>query len=200
MCYGDTCCCKRCYLFPHKSCAEYPTEIQLSLHQDHPLKLQTGTSKFRERCDLCNYICRGLTFRCEVCNFKIDFTCARMLIDFRKNDNYYIKHYSHCHDLSINKKKMNDDACSYACNKHVSVEGYSCSKCGFYLHKSRSLDLIEHYGDYKHIKTPSTTIHLKSFTIKIKSLVLFIAMYAANIALGLPTFASCASTTCMSTV
>ena len=136
----------------HKSCAEYPTEIQLSLHLDHPLKLQTGTSRFRERCDLCNYICRGLTFRCEVCNFKIDFTCARMLIDFRKNDYYYIKHYSHCHDLSINKKKMNDDACSYACNKHISVEGYSRSKCGFYLHKSRSLDLIEHYRDYKHIQ------------------------------------------------
>ena len=104
VCYGDTYCCKRCYFFLHKSCAEYPTEIQLSLHLDHPLKLQTGTSKFRERCDFC-----------EVCNFKIDFTYARMLLDFHENDSYYIKHYSHRHDLSINKKKMNDDACCCAC-------------------------------------------------------------------------------------
>lgn len=47
---------------------------------------------------------------------------------------------------------MNDDACCYACNKHVSIEGYGCSKCSFYLHKSCSLDLIEHYRDYKHIQ------------------------------------------------
>ena len=63
VCDGATFCCKPCYFFLHKSCASYPTEINLSLHSDHPLML--STRKERERCAFCNLICQSLTFRCD---------------------------------------------------------------------------------------------------------------------------------------
>ena len=63
VCDGATYFCKPCYFFLHASCAKYPTEINLSLHSDHPLML--STRKKRERCDFCNLICQALTFRCD---------------------------------------------------------------------------------------------------------------------------------------
>ena len=71
VCNGATYYCKPCYFFLHESCAENPTEINLSLHLDHSLLLSTREE--RERCDFCNLICQALTFRCDLCNFKIDY-------------------------------------------------------------------------------------------------------------------------------
>ncbi len=159
VCDGAIYCCKRCHFFLHKSCAEYPTEIKLSLHSDHPLTLGTGTT--RERCNFCNLIWRALTFRCDICNFKIDFTCARMLIQFRESvtNGNEIEHYSDQHKLSLrNNKIMDNDAHCYACKKklfgeQLSGEYYYCFFCSFYLHRSCSIDLIEHYRDnYKQIQ------------------------------------------------
>ncbi|KAL4637021.1 hypothetical protein ACB092_03G050900 [Castanea dentata] len=41
----------------------------------------------------------------------------------------------------------------YSCWEQLSTSSkvFNCSDCDFYLHKSCSLDLIEHYRDYKHI-------------------------------------------------
>ena len=154
VCDGAIYCCKRCHFFLHKSCAEYPTEIKLSLHSDHPLTLGTGTT--RERCNFCNLICRALTFRCDMCNFKIDFTCARMLIQFRESvtNGNEIEHYSDQHKLSLrNNKIMDNDPHCYACKKQFSDEYYYCFFCRFYLHRSCSIDLIENYRDnYKQIQ------------------------------------------------
>uniref|UniRef100_A0A2N9IKR7 Phorbol-ester/DAG-type domain-containing protein n=1 Tax=Fagus sylvatica TaxID=28930 RepID=A0A2N9IKR7_FAGSY len=155
VCDGATYCCKRCHFFLHKSCAEYPTRIKLSLHSDHPLTLGTGTT--RERCNFCNLICRALTFRCDMCNFKIDFTCACMLIQFCESvtNGNDIEHYSDQHKLSFwGYGPMDDDAHCYACKKPVSFKFYYCFNCSFYLHSSCSIDLIEHYRDnYKQIQT-----------------------------------------------
>ena len=115
-CDGDIYCCKRCYFFLHRSCAEYPTKIQLSLHSNHPLTLRTGTAKIRECCDFCNLTCQALTFRCDPCNFKIDFSCVCMLINFPELNK--ISHFSHHHhSLKLNNNAMNDDAFCYACKK-----------------------------------------------------------------------------------
>ncbi|KAL4600108.1 hypothetical protein ACB092_11G174100 [Castanea dentata] len=155
VCHGATYSCEPCYFFLHMSCAWYRTEIELPLHSDHPLMLRTR--KERERCDFCNLVSQALTFRCDLCNFKIDYLCARMLIELQKdidaND-----HFSHPHSLfrqdSFFLIRGTVNANCYACRKPISISSssYKCSACAFYLHNSCSLDLIEHYRHYKHIQ------------------------------------------------
>uniref|UniRef100_A0A7N2LGK8 Phorbol-ester/DAG-type domain-containing protein n=1 Tax=Quercus lobata TaxID=97700 RepID=A0A7N2LGK8_QUELO len=139
VCDGATYCCKPCYFFLHVSCAMYPTEIKLSLHSDHPLML--STRKERERCDFCNLICQALTFRCDLCDFKIDFLCARMLINLK--------------EIYLPSILTDGTANCYACREQLSsrpFQSYECSDCAFYLHESGDLDLIGHYRHYKHIQ------------------------------------------------
>nr|POF14420.1 hypothetical protein CFP56_49750 [Quercus suber] len=166
VCDGATYCCKPCYFFLHASCAKSPAEIQLScLHSDHPLML--STRKERERCDFCNLMCQALTFRCDLCDFKIDYLCARMINElhepqesdpFREIDSFrQIDHFSHPHSLfrhnSILSRGTGNANC-YACQEQLSSSSpfYGCSDCAFYLHESCSRDLIEHYRHYKHIQ------------------------------------------------
>ncbi|KAL0007531.1 hypothetical protein SO802_009033 [Lithocarpus litseifolius] len=155
VCDGATYCCKPCYFFLHASCAAYPTEIKLSLHLDHPLLL--STRKERERCDFCNLIiCQALTFRCDLCNFKIDYLCARMLIELPKLSKK-IDHFSHPHSLHFDfhiTPRGTVNANCYACRKQIPYysQNYGCSGCPFYLHESCRRDLIEHYRHYKHIQ------------------------------------------------
>ena len=151
VCDGATYCCKPCYFFLHESCAMYPTEINLSLHSDHPLML--SSRKERERCDFCNLICQALTFRCDLCNFKIDYLCAF----FRGENGKEIDHFSHPHSLFLQYGFLTGDtgnANCYACREQLSSSSrfYECSDCAFYLHESCSRDLIEHYRHYKHIQ------------------------------------------------
>ena len=118
---------------------------------DHPLML--CTRKGRDRCDFCNLICQALTFRCDSCNFKIDYLCARMLIELhelKKTD-----HFSHPHSLFFPYRiPLGGNVNCYAFREQLpsSSPFYECSDCAFYLHKSCSLDLIKHYRDYKHIQ------------------------------------------------
>ena len=148
MCDGATYCCKPCYFFLHKSCAMYPTKIEFfSLHSDHPLML--SNRKERERCDFCNLTCQALTFRCDLCNFKIDYLCARMLMELPKLQE--IDHFSHPHFLHCNRRVTTYAKCN-ACGKRCIGDFYDCHKCHFYLHTSCGLDLIKHYRHYKHIQ------------------------------------------------
>uniref|UniRef100_A0A7N2LFM6 Phorbol-ester/DAG-type domain-containing protein n=1 Tax=Quercus lobata TaxID=97700 RepID=A0A7N2LFM6_QUELO len=117
---------------------------------DHPLGL--STTKGRERCDFCNLICQDLTFRCDLCNFKIDYLCASMLIELHKLSK--IDHFSHPHSLLLhNSISLGGNANCYACWEQLSFSSpfYNCSKSSVYLHKSCSVNLIKHYRDYKHI-------------------------------------------------
>ncbi|XP_050282533.1 uncharacterized protein LOC126723251 [Quercus robur] len=107
----------------------------------------SSTRKERERCDFCNLICQALTFRCDSCNFKIDYLCARMLVD----------HFSHPRSLFRHNSILTGgtgNANCYACREQLSSssQSYECSDCAFYLHESCSRDLIEHYRHYKHKK------------------------------------------------
>ena len=152
VCDGATYCCKPCYFFLHASCAKYPTKINLSLHSDHPLML--STRKEREHCDFCNLTCQALTFRCDLCNFKIDYLCALMLTQVPQL--IKIDHFSHPHSLLLNYRiphSGNGSTNCYACREQLLFPRpfYKCSDCAFYLHHSCSVDLIKHYRDYKHI-------------------------------------------------
>uniref|UniRef100_A0A7N2R2V4 Phorbol-ester/DAG-type domain-containing protein n=1 Tax=Quercus lobata TaxID=97700 RepID=A0A7N2R2V4_QUELO len=175
VCDGATYCCKPCYFFLHKSCAEYPTEINLPLHSEKcskVLPLTLSTRKERERCNFCNLICQALTFRCDLCDFKIDFLCAKLRksdlfrqIDFSSKIDRFrqidfsskIDHFSHPHSLFLQDGFLTGDtgnANCYACREQLSSSSrfYECSDCAFYLHESCSRDLIKHYRHYKHIQ------------------------------------------------
>uniref|UniRef100_A0A7N2LFY6 Phorbol-ester/DAG-type domain-containing protein n=1 Tax=Quercus lobata TaxID=97700 RepID=A0A7N2LFY6_QUELO len=169
VCDGETYCCNRCYFFLHKSCAEYPTEIQLYFHSEHPLMLHSGTTKERERCDFCNLICQSLTFRCDLCNFKIHFRCARMLNRYNECDasSKYVRNSTYRHSLFLSNTNMNDvskhiqnawihnhpfsivyhshkstyHGCT-ACGQYCNGPTYVCFLCRFSLHES-CLELLQ---------------------------------------------------------
>ena len=65
-----------------------------------------------------------------------------------------IDHFGHPHSLFLhNSILISGYANCYSCWEQLSTSSkvFNGSDCDFYLHKSCSLDLIEHYRDYKHI-------------------------------------------------
>ena len=75
-----------------------------------------------------------------------------MLIEFPELQK--IDHFSNPYSLFLhNSILINGYASCYSCCEQLSTSSkvFNCSDCDFYLHKSCSLDLIEHYRDFKHI-------------------------------------------------
>ena len=63
-------------------------------------------------------------------------------------------HFNHPYSLFLhNSILISGYANCYSCCEQLSTSSqvFNCSDCDFYLHKLCSLDLIEHYRDYKHI-------------------------------------------------
>lgn len=72
---GYTCNDSDCKVWFHKECAEAPSEINHSSHQQHPLLLTSDMGD--GPCDLCGQKRLGSAgYCCSTCDFKVDLTCG----------------------------------------------------------------------------------------------------------------------------
>ncbi|KAK7840953.1 hypothetical protein CFP56_016081 [Quercus suber] len=134
---GFTYRCKHCDFKMDIQCAKLQPVIRLSIH-DHPLTLQVGDTEIKSNffCDFCNNRCdSNWTFCCKDCNFKIDFDCARMLLNYSKQ----VQHFSHEHWLTLAIVYRNSDVyspvCCFLCDKPCNGPTYVCFLCKFNLHE-----------------------------------------------------------------
>ncbi|KAI8025163.1 putative protein phosphatase 2C 12, partial [Camellia lanceoleosa] len=108
---------------------EFPEEMKHPIHT-HSLTLQhSGSSR---RCDVCEDISRGFSYRCSPCNFDVDIRCT-----------VRGQHFSSKHQLMIlNEDEKNDVDERVSCDVCLqqitgSAAAYKCTNCclSIYLHK-----------------------------------------------------------------
>ncbi|GMI65191.1 hypothetical protein like AT2G21850 [Hibiscus trionum] len=137
----------------HKSCAEFPPQIQKHTFHPHPLR-HTVFDLFV--CDACRRLTVSIiSYRCMYCELKLDFTCAMAIFnEIAKLDLQWttIHHFSHPHQLtrcvfSSRRAQLESAILRFlwrstslkclACKQDI--QGaliYTCLACKFVIHES----------------------------------------------------------------
>ncbi|KAL6985922.1 hypothetical protein U1Q18_019296 [Sarracenia purpurea var. burkii] len=130
--------CVMCKYFIHKSCAEWPPQIQHPFHPSHSLTL-LAVSQYRSE-DINCYACgqgihAGYTFHCSECQLDLHIDCAKF--DGEDDQEQLIHHVSHRHPLIPVEGSKEDYRfnCS-GCDLPIKGSIYVCGKCKFFVHKS----------------------------------------------------------------
>ncbi|XP_042963381.1 uncharacterized protein LOC122297399 [Carya illinoinensis] len=121
--------CKECSFYIHKSCAEYPRELEHPLHPKHLLFLELHS---RNTCANCSSTMMNFKYTCSHCNFYLCPKCAFLPLT-KKVEN---------HDHSFNlMQKLLPFTCDHCLKKDNSMP-YFCPTCLFMVHpKCTSLPL-----------------------------------------------------------
>ncbi|KFK40322.1 hypothetical protein AALP_AA3G359700 [Arabis alpina] len=123
-----------CGVVFHKECAKPSQEINHSSHPDHPLKLIITNLDSEPSTCLCGKMFH-VGYSCSVCDFKLDFECARRPEPLVLPSNSY----EHEHPIQLFREPYDDDAewknCK-ACQMDVDLSGshYRCQQCEFVIH------------------------------------------------------------------
>ncbi|KAF7847022.1 hypothetical protein BT93_L3434 [Corymbia citriodora subsp. variegata] len=127
---GPAYCCKDCdKLTLHKSCAQWPSQVEHPFHPAHSLTLFTespypaGTA----RCDACRKTIRGFVYHCDKCSFDLDLVCASLTPS--------LKHEKHDHLLTFFEKIYDQVSCD-SCGKPCRNNLYRCVSCKFNVHST----------------------------------------------------------------
>ncbi|KAI8026081.1 hypothetical protein LOK49_LG02G01742 [Camellia lanceoleosa] len=111
-------------IYFHKFCAQLPAEMEHPVHPEHPLVLlQVVPNKFR--CDGCDIDLKEVIYRCFICNFNLDISCALRAPK--------LKHESHKHPLSL-MSSLASFQC-HACGTKREGMSYMCDTCSFWIHE-----------------------------------------------------------------
>ncbi|OWM64104.1 hypothetical protein CDL15_Pgr018675 [Punica granatum] len=129
---GPTYFCPECPKFClHKSCSQFPEQIQHPFHPSHPLVLNTKSPypSGKQWCDACRKdIKDGYIFHCSKCGFDLDLTCASRAPS--------LKHGKHSqHPLEFFELTFLELVCS-VCGKGSTERIYRCVPCKFNVHSS----------------------------------------------------------------
>ncbi|KAG6646432.1 hypothetical protein CIPAW_07G008600 [Carya illinoinensis] len=119
--------CKECSFYVHKSCAEYPHELQ---HHSHPKHLLLLKLHRYERCANCNFKQFNFKYKCPHCHeFYLCPKCAFLPLTEKSE--------THDHPLTLMQKllpfKCDGFACN-ACGNKIENAFYFCATCSFVAH------------------------------------------------------------------
>ena len=148
--------CAKCNFFLHKSCIELPRTKQHPLHQ-HPLTLLPKVP-FRSkcfRCDACEQLCNGFTYRCEKCDFGLDVQCS-LILDILSH-----KGHEHLLCLSTTSYSQNCSSCDFKSSPlyYQNYQVLRCITCEFALDfKCATLPLTTRYKQHEHPFTLSYVV------------------------------------------
>lgn len=154
------------YTYPllriHKSCAELPGEINVSLHSHQDLKVYHV--KFEQLvdyiCDVCFTLSPTFKYRCKTCEFNVCFLCIYNHLDDDVVDSQDLKQRVekltpyHQHKLQLlyfpqslyspqyyqDGNVLSIDGCFIdvvccCCNKGIQSSGFTCVKCAIFFHE-----------------------------------------------------------------
>ena len=164
---GSCVCCGQCRFRLHNSCAELPQELQLPIHDKHPLVLQEkayhgeGTYK----CNYCNRVCQHFFYHCPLCKFVLDVKCASSLQSILEVE-------IHDHPLVL-VQGSNSFTCDF-CGKKGEGMSCLCALCGIWFHRKCAFlpHMVKHMR-HKHpliltksLKTDQSKDRLCQFCVK----------------------------------
>ncbi|KAH9795391.1 cysteine/Histidine-rich C1 domain family protein [Citrus sinensis] len=138
--------CDPCRIYLHKTCAQMPRQIQHVLHR-HPLTVTTNDGERGRTCDACQKYLHGHIYKCDSCDFVLDFDCATLQsrVVSEGGDPIYAFVEKLNHTAKCRKYKFAISEASFQ----------DCLKCNFTLHLMLSpLPLtIEHMSHHQHSLT-----------------------------------------------
>lgn len=115
----------------HKSCSQFPQQIQHPFHPPHPLILQTKSpyTSGNLYCDACGKtVHHGFVFHCTECKFDLDLACASRTPSLR--------HEKHAeHPLALFEEVGRGVICS-VCERTCGEYIYRCTACNFNAHNT----------------------------------------------------------------
>ncbi|XP_041017035.1 uncharacterized protein LOC121259495 [Juglans microcarpa x Juglans regia] len=124
--------CKECGFYIHKSCAEFPHELQHPSHPKHLLLLELNDL---EPCANCNSYMFEFKYKCPHCHESLYLCPECAFLPLTK------KAENHDHPLNLMQKLL-PFTCDYCLKKGNSMP-YFCSTCSYMIHsKCTSLPLI----------------------------------------------------------
>ena len=131
-----------CRYYLHKECAKLEDEIEHFLHPFHSLKLHKLEGEGAFFCSECHKLCRGFTYHCRRCNFKIDLQCALELEIWLP---------IHDHNLKLQVSDTDTEP-SFFCD-------FCHTRC--YSHRGRSLHCKEDC-DFCHTRLTLSIVYLRN--------------------------------------
>ncbi|KAL4639744.1 hypothetical protein ACB092_03G240000 [Castanea dentata] len=146
--------CPLCGFWIHRRCSFFPRRVKNMRHK-HLLHLTHSSLEFHQSdsrfCQICveKLDTRYGLYYCSKCDYVAHLDCgmrwniinlgyqvkkSKVGVDGTQIDTE-IKHFSHEHDLKLIDEVLNDQKCN-GCARALLGPFYSCSQCGFFLHKS----------------------------------------------------------------
>lgn len=147
---GPSYICEEHGFFLHETCAKFPLyKIQSHpFHPDHPLSFLDRSLNKDENfiCSGCREIKQGSSFCCKVCEFKLDFKCARLVNSFFSKSDLQvleererkgkIDHFCHKHVLDLCYVRKEAETLCSCCNELICGSAYCCLDCEFFIHEA----------------------------------------------------------------
>ena len=165
---GSCVCCGQCSFRLHNSCAKLPHELQLPIHDKHPLVLQLKKEYHRVdlyKCNYCNLVGRHFFYHCPLCKFVLDVKCASSLQSILEVE-------IHNHPLVL-VQGSNSFTCDF-CGKKGEGMSCLCALCGIWFHRECAFlpHMVKHMR-HKHpliltksLKTDQSKDRLCQFCVK----------------------------------
>ncbi|XP_059460241.1 uncharacterized protein LOC132189517 [Corylus avellana] len=146
---GYKCSTSQCNLVFHKSCLELPLSIEYPFHPNHVLALVKPPKK---HCNACSKNCNAYPFyRCDECDFNLDFTCATHSQININTDN--------CQHTFISLSKHFQFTCE-ACGEEGNEFASHCSICQLLVHtKCAGFSRIIRITSHDHSLTLTYSLH-----------------------------------------
>ncbi|XP_050272553.1 uncharacterized protein LOC126715792 isoform X2 [Quercus robur] len=163
---GSCVCCGKCSFLLHNSCAKLPRELQLPIHDKHPLVLQiTKNDEGTYKCNYCNLVCKHFFYHCPLCKFVLDVKCASSLQSILEVE-------IHDHPLALFQGSISF-TCNF-CGKKGQDKPCQCALCGIWFHhKCAFLPHMVKHMRHKHplnltklLKTDQSEDRLCQFCVK----------------------------------
>ncbi|XP_075635969.1 uncharacterized protein LOC142608143 [Castanea sativa] len=164
---GSCICCRQCSFRLHNSCAKLPRELQLPIHDKHPLVLREKTDHDMGtyKCNHCNLVCQHFFYHCTLCKFVLAVKCASSLQSILEVE-------IHDHPLVL-VQGSNSFTCDF-CGKKGEDMSCLCALCGIWFHRKCAFlpHMVKHIR-HKHrlnltksLKTDQSEDRLCQFCVK----------------------------------
>lgn len=140
---GSTRCCLECEVFFHKTCTEWPLQVQHPSHPQHQLALVTGNYLTS------NYCCHECCFSASAAAIVSTLPPA----DKQVGKSETIEHFAHEHPLEYFSVTPPNNIRCRACKQGISSSVYGCRECMFLLHESCAQlpqEILQHPFHKKH--------------------------------------------------